>query len=40
MGKGSFATVYRARMKYYPYTMRAVKRIKKKGVKNPGAIFT
>lgn len=35
IGRGAFATVYKAKMKYYPYLVRAVKRIKKKCVKNP-----
>ena len=35
VGRGSFGVVYRAKMKQYPYSTRAVKRIKKKYVKSP-----
>lgn len=39
IGRGAFATVYLAKMKYYPYMLRAVKRIKKKFVKTPADII-
>jgi calcium-dependent protein kinase len=39
VGRGSFGVVYRGRMKYYPHSVRAIKRIKKKYVKNPGDIL-
>lgn len=39
IGRGAFATVYSAKMKYYPYMLRAVKRIKKKFVKTPADII-
>lgn len=39
MGRGAFATVYRAKMKCYPYSVRAIKRIKKKHIKNPAVIL-
>ena len=38
-GRGAFATVYKARLKYYPYLIRAVKRIKKSFLKNPDDIL-
>lgn len=39
VGRGSFGIVYRAKMKYYPYSVRAIKRIRKKYVKNPADII-
>jgi len=39
IGRGAFATVYKAKMKYYPYRIRAVKRIKKNYIKNPNTII-
>ena len=39
MGRGAFATVYKARLKYYPYLTRAVKRIKKSYLKHPEDII-
>lgn len=38
VGRGSFGIVYKAKMKYYPYSVRAVKRIKKEYVKSPADI--
>ncbi len=37
VGRGSFGVVYKAQMKYYPYSVRAIKRIKTKYIKNPEA---
>jgi hypothetical protein len=31
--------VYKAKMRYYPYSIRAVKRIKKQFIKNPADII-
>ena len=39
IGRGAFATVYKAKMKCYPYSVRAVKRMKKKYIKNPTTIL-
>lgn len=35
VGRGSFGVVYKGKMKHYPYSTRAIKRIKKKYVKSP-----
>jgi len=39
IGRGSFGIVYKAKMRYYPYSTRAIKRIRKKYVKNPSDII-
>lgn len=39
VGRGTFGVVYQGKMKYYPYSVRAIKRIKKKYVKNPADIL-
>lgn len=39
VGRGAFGIVYKAKMKYYPYAIRAVKRIKKEHVKSPADII-
>lgn len=39
VGRGAFGIVYKAKMRYYPYSIRAVKRIKKQFIKNPADII-
>lgn len=39
VGRGSFGVVYRAKMKYYPYSIRAIKRLRKQLVKSPADII-
>jgi hypothetical protein len=39
VGRGSFGVVYKAKMKYYPYSVRAIKRIRKQLVKSPADII-
>lgn len=39
VGRGAFATVYKAKMKAYPYSIRAIKRTKKKFIKTPSSIL-
>jgi hypothetical protein len=39
LGKGAYGTVYKAQTKEYPHTIRAIKVIKKKSVKNQQALI-
>lgn len=39
VGRGSFGIVYKAKMKFYPYSIRAIKRIRKKYIKTPSDII-